>query len=380
MIRHLPKQPVLVGLICVGALFASACASGSDPGGDKEPELPTNPSLLELESGWNAIAPGGETICAQGDPFRYFVRKGSVNKVVIDFAGGGACWSEATCLLSDTLFRPRVDESEYPFLEDEQSATGLYDHSRDDNPVKDWHHVFVPYCTGDLHWGDATQTYGEGDQAKTIHHRGAANTRAVLDWVYEHFDAPAQVFVTGWSAGGYGAALWAAHVRRHYESDDVLVSQFSDSAAGVIQPEFFVESVPNWEPESAYPLWIPGADPKDEGSLAAMYSAIAAYYPGMVLSQFNTAFDSEQAKYYVLLGGESTQEWSDLMNASIDAIESSSPNFAAFTAAGEFHTLLTQDLLYTLEEDGTPFLDFLSDVIDGVPPESVLCTDCSPPE
>lgn len=378
MIQRAPRQSVLAMLLGLGALLASACSSGDESEGADEPELPESPSLDELEAGWNAIAPGGDTICAKGDPFKYFVRKGTVDKVVIDFAGGGACWSEATCLLSDTLFRARVDESDFPFLE-EEGAAGLYDHENDDNPVKDWHHVFVPYCTGDLHWGDATQTYGEGDAAKTIHHRGAANTRAVLDWVYEQFEAPDQVFVTGWSAGGYGATLWAAHVREHY-GPDVRVSHFSDSAAGVIQPEFFVESVPKWEPDSAYPLWIPGADPKDEGSLAAMYTAIAAYYPDMVLSQFNTSFDAEQAKYYVLLGGESTQEWSDLMNASIDEIEMSSPNFAAFTKAGVFHTLLTQDLLYTVEEDGTSLLDFVGEVIEGVAPASVHCTDCGTPE
>jgi len=31
---------------------------------------------------------------------------------------------------------------------------GIADHSNAANPVKEWTHIYVPYCTGDLHWGD----------------------------------------------------------------------------------------------------------------------------------------------------------------------------------------------------------------------------------
>ena len=41
-------------------------------------------------------------------------------------------------------------------------------------------HVYVPYCTGDLHWGNATVRYQEG---VTIEHRGAVNAQAAVDWL-----------------------------------------------------------------------------------------------------------------------------------------------------------------------------------------------------
>ena len=40
--------------------------------------------------------------------------------------------------------------------------SGFYDHDNAENPFKDWYHVIIPYCTGDIHWGDAVTTYNEG--------------------------------------------------------------------------------------------------------------------------------------------------------------------------------------------------------------------------
>ena len=66
-----------------------------------------------------------------------------------------------------------------------------------ENPFKDWHHVYIPYCTADIHWGDAERTYENEGQAFTIRHKGGVNTRAVLSWVYENVPSPEKVFVTG---------------------------------------------------------------------------------------------------------------------------------------------------------------------------------------
>ena len=36
---------------------------------------------------------------------------------------------------------------------------GLYDYEHVDNPFRDHHVIHIPYCTGDIHWGDATVAY-----------------------------------------------------------------------------------------------------------------------------------------------------------------------------------------------------------------------------
>ena len=48
------------------------------------------------------------------------------------------------------------------------TGRGIYDDTDPRNPFGDWYHVFIPYCTGDLHWGDAVATYGSGGAAVTI--------------------------------------------------------------------------------------------------------------------------------------------------------------------------------------------------------------------
>ena len=57
--------------------------------GPAEPDV--EPTMPELAEGWTQIEPGGDTICSRGTKYFFMVRKGSVNKVVIDFMGGGAC-------------------------------------------------------------------------------------------------------------------------------------------------------------------------------------------------------------------------------------------------------------------------------------------------
>ena len=120
--------------------------------------------------------------------------------------GGGACWDSFTCSIADAIFNDSVAPVRRA-LED-QSFQGIYDRQNPENPFADWYHVVIPYCTGDVHWGDAEVTYGEGSGAFDINHVGARNARAVLDWVFTHFTGPEQILVTGCSAGSVLASLW----------------------------------------------------------------------------------------------------------------------------------------------------------------------------
>lgn len=61
-------------------------------------------------STWEEIAPGGDTICARGTPFSFFVRSGDPSRVIIDFIGGGACWDGQSCAPGTATFTDSVDE------------------------------------------------------------------------------------------------------------------------------------------------------------------------------------------------------------------------------------------------------------------------------
>lgn len=359
--------PLLQAQLLICLLAAAGCdgSSAEHEGPSSAPQA----GILSLSSGWNTIVPGGKTTCARGDPFKYFVRPGTVDRLIVEFRGGGACWNAATCSAAGSLFQETVGE--------DSLTTGIYDHENPDNPFRDWHHVYVPYCTGDVHWGDNVVTYGEGSQAVTIQHKGAVNVRAVLTWIYENVPAPEKIFVTGCSAGAYGAILWSAHLREHYKGASVV--QFADSGAGIITETFFRDSFPSWKPERAYPTWIPGLDLAELVRLPVLYEKIGAHYPDMRLSQFNTVYDENQAFFFHVMGGGGVQEWSDAMKASVADIEASTANFRSFLAAGSEHCILWRPEFYTIESRGTRLVRWLDGLVNGALPPNVACDACGSP-
>jgi hypothetical protein len=348
----------------IGALFVGAC------GGTAEVQ-PTvdDPLVPALVPGWNEIKPGGETVCSRGTEFSFWARPGKVNKLVIEFIGGGACWNQLTCSIAGQIFSPDVEDVRGAIAEN--MPVGIYDHENPDNPVADWHHVIVPYCTGDIHWGDAFVDYGGG---VTIHHRGATNAQAVLDWVYAGYKGPETILVTGCSAGSYGSAMWAPYVAEHYSSSRLV--QMGDSGAGVVTKQFFEESFPNWNAEASFPTWIPTLDPTKVDvttlSLVDLYATLSNHYEQHRFSQYNTAFDDNQRFYYEVMSGKSS-EWSERMFASIAATEERAPAFGSFIAPGEQHCILGYENFYTVNVGGVRFIDWLRDQLDGASPADVAC-------
>src|SRR5690606_33626920 len=58
------------------------------------------PKLADLEPGWTAMEPGGETACALGTPYSFHVKPGEgadAKKLLIFLNGGGACWTGDQC-------------------------------------------------------------------------------------------------------------------------------------------------------------------------------------------------------------------------------------------------------------------------------------------
>lgn len=381
-LRALPSAAALLSALALAGCTTDDTDPGTtttDTGSTNTPstgtDTETGPKLpAGLTEGWNEIKPGGDTICSRGSEYAYWVRPGTVNKVVIDFIGGGACWNATTCGFADAIFSDSVDNVREAVEADDPH--GIYDHEKAENPFKDWYHVIVPYCTGDIHWGDSVQTYSaDTPQEVTIQHKGAVNSRAVLSWVYENFSAPEQIFVTGCSAGSYGSALWSADVMKHYADSEVF--QFGDSGAGIITEEFFKESFPAWNAAEAFPQGIPELDPSKVDitgmALPDLYAGIANHYPEHWMSQYNTIRDENQTFYFTAMGGSGVDEWSQKMVSSIDEIEDRAATFDSFIAPGEQHCILLFDNFYTVNANGVKLADWLSDKVNGKAIESARC-------
>src|SRR5262249_19022277 len=132
------------------------------------------------------------------------------------FQGGGACWDNNSCTLKtcDMSVDPSPTGSDNP----SNIHSGFGDFTNPANPFHDWNIVYVAYCSCDIHFGDAGQTYTGNFPPVHIEHRGAENAAVAQKWAREHFVNPDEVFVTGSSAGAYGAwfnapllvAVWPA--------------------------------------------------------------------------------------------------------------------------------------------------------------------------
>ena len=352
----------ILGLFCLLA--------GCDAGKEEAPEEPFVPPL---EPGTLIeVAPGGDTICSRGTPFRFFVNGGSSNRVIIDFGGGGACWDEFTCSVAGAIF-----QEEAPTLSSVQLALdggflgGVYDRTDPKNPFLDWTLVHIPYCTGDIHWGNATHVYAD---ELTIHHRGAPNAEAALEWVYENFPDPDQIFVTGCSAGAYGAIMHSAYIAHHY-GEGVPVTALGDSGVGVITDTFFADSFPNWKAAEQLPDWIDAFVDLDinDMDITDVYVGVAEAYPNNRFAHYTTAFDSNQEFYYTVMGGEEAQ-WNTTATQYLAEIRERAPNFRYFLAPGEIHCAVIYDIFYEAMVGDVTLSSWVQDLVFGdALPDDAVC-------
>ncbi len=371
-------------LVTVPLATADQCDPGP-PGDDDDTPPACGPEQVlvdgvcaaDIPQGWTRIEPGGETICSRGTDYAFFVRRGTVNKLVVGFDGGGACWDTISCSEQSPIFSDSVTADDNPAT----MSDGILDFKDPENPFSDWYGVFVPYCTGDIHWGDAVVTYpATGDYPEvTIYHKGFVNASAVMSWIYDHFAAPEVIFVTGVSAGSYGSLMFAPYLMDHYPESRAV--QSGDSGAGVITQEFLELGLTNWNAVQNIPEFFTELHetPLSSLSLPDVYIAAANYFPGQVYSQYNTAYDENQQFYYEAMGGN-PGDWHDLMVENISTIADSAPTFRYFTNWGELHGVLPYPEFYTYQTNGVRIRDWVADLAAGVDVENVMCTDCRTPE
>ena len=314
------------------------------------------------------IEPGGDTLCATGTPFRFHVRTGDPEKILVFLNGGGACWSGDLCDLS-TSPTPYAPFSEME-SNDPRLLQGVLGPARADNPFFGWTQIFVPYCTGDAHLGARDVTYQTTSGADvTIHHRGKANVQAALDWLYENHSAPARIFVTGGSAGGIASPYYAGLVAERYASADIV--QLADGSGGYRAPGIAAvletwgafDNVPDW-PEF-------GAIDRSAATTEDYFRITAARHPDVQLARFDNVDDSVQQDFLGLLGV--TGPVRPLLAANNADLAADIPGIATFAAAGDAHTALRYDRVYTEEAEGVLLKDWIAQLAEGAAPRSVSC-------
>lgn len=179
----------------------------------------------QATTGWQTVLPKGETTCSDGSEYKFFVRQGSSDKLMVYLQGGGGCWFRQSC---DPDMQPsytiNLANTSYPNF-------GIFNFEKAENPFKHHSIVYAPYCTGDVHIGASDTVYPpvtEGQEDLVIRHQGRANMQAVLEWTYANIKNPKDIFVTGSSAGAIPSPLYASIIAGHY--DNARVAQLGDGA------------------------------------------------------------------------------------------------------------------------------------------------------
>jgi hypothetical protein len=316
------------------------------------------PDAGALDEGWNRIEVPG-AVCAQGQPYAFFARPADPTKLLVYFQGGGACWDRPTCGAFGPYDRDVTDADR------EIGDGGIFDFTDPRNPVADYSMVVVSYCNGDVHTGSRTETFA-GDPPLTIEFRGYDNATAVLDWAVTNYPDAEQVFVTGTSAGAYGAIFNAARIFDAYP--DAAQFVLGDAGVGITPP--------GW---SGFDLWgtrdliADGAADSDNLN-SATYLRLMQDYPEARAAQYTTVADTVQKTFYNLMGGQ-VQNWTPAMRAEMEQLNQQ-PQYQGYIAPGASHGILPAPAFYSTEADGMNLRDWLADWLDGEPVPAVTCADC----
>lgn len=185
------------------------------------PKLKENPT----EGKWYSVT-GSEMKDSEGNGYHSFFKKGSENKVLIYFAGGGVSINEETA--RDDTYNTKMVWPD--MLANVTMNMGGLAADIEGSPFKNWSMILFPYATGDFHAGTGEFKYTDKDgKEKILYHNGYVNYTQTMQTVMKlaRIDNPDSVVVTGYSAGGFATALLSDDIFTNYfpnaKSKNVLV-------------------------------------------------------------------------------------------------------------------------------------------------------------
>ena len=162
-------------------------------------------------------------VSSTGKPYRVLLKRGTVNKLLINFLGGGMSWSAETAARPFTVGRV-LRKQEAFYISDVSSLqlnfvdVGLFKASDKRNLFRDWYMLNIPYVSGDFHIGNHDFSYQNlKNEPEVLRHHGQKNVTAALTVLKEFFpETPETLIIMGLSAGGHGCVAHSPHIQNLY--------------------------------------------------------------------------------------------------------------------------------------------------------------------
>ena len=355
-----------LGLLILSSILFASCDENTSV--TLEHELTAFEGATDI---WHWF-PREDLICRDGSSTGVSIRLGADKKKwVIYLMGGGACFAPSTCGDNPGSFTLADFE--------EKDQLGWYDGgilntSRDENPVKDWNFIFVPYCTGDVHSGDNTDSYGLG-LAEPQQFVGYRNIAHLLDWLepyWESIDID-ELMVTGISAGGFGTHLTYYEFKDRFP--DVTTHVINDSGPlfgdrdlfpPCLQLGFqFIYNIP------LPPGFILCCQPSY--GLADVYTLAARLYPDDNLG-LSSYWEDDVIRFFYAAGqnncsgGEITGElYTQGLTHLRDNVLIPAGNMSTFFVEGDGHTFIqSNDRFFETEVNGKVYYEWVTDIMQGI--------------
>jgi len=331
---------------------------------------------------WNKVDLGDHCKCSDGSDYWIYTKKGKSNNLIIHFQGGGACWDDYSCsnplVLNPFMvyYLPRINE----WFFKAQFSKGIMRNDFQENPFKDWNIVYIPYCTADLHIGNAVNSYSVDEHSeKVVRHNGKVNVQNALKWTRNNISNTKKVFITGESAGGFGSIFWTPAIVSLFPEADRYY-QLSDCS--FIDSEVLLDAVKLWnaEPMETFGLEmgtdiINSALRTAEDKLGDREIIFLQSYSKFdeILIDFVAAINNNTIK-----NEDNTNAWS---NAMLRAVSNNSTTFDNYfyyvtdwnkNKKGKTpHTFIVYNPFYECIEDEIIFKDWLNDCVVEDNPYSV---------
>lgn len=375
------------------------------PAGAPLPEQGTtlNPAA---PSGWQWHAIDGAK-CRDGSPTGLFVHKGTASQLLIFLEGGGACSNVPFC-----RFNPKnaneilggdgssvlgsaagaIAGRQQPGAYSNNTPAGIFDFANSANPFKDWSMAYVPYCTGDVHFGtkaDATVPGTVGGDARDIpKHQflGYRNMEKIIGRLQPTFSSSTKVVVTGSSAGSFGAALNFSMIQDAFGNTPVTI--IGDSGVPFEDQYMFTCMQKKWR--ETWGLALPSdceeCKRADGGGLLGLADFLIRKHPKAKLSIVSSMQD-EVMRLFFSVGLQNCANYetadpvaitvgqldpnvympADQYTGGLNALLSkykSTGRMATFFMPGQIHQHIFRPSFYTTSAGGTTLAKFVGDFVN----------------
>ena len=335
-------------------------------------------------------------VCRDGSPAGFYVRYKSSKKLLFYLEGGGACTSPGFCNYNPaSADQVLIGDVETPLGSafgagsgrQQPGTAGIFDVNNNANPVRDWNMIYVPYCTGDVHFGSKQNSTVPG-VSQPQQFVGHLNMLKFVSRIVPTFrDKVDQVLLTGSSAGGFGASLNYSMVQDAFGS--ICVQVVDDSGPPFADRYFPVCMQKKWRAlwglDDSLPADCAECRQADGGGLARLGEFMIRKHPNLTVGLVSSLTDEIIRLFYSagnnncsnfetsdmignFLGVNGGMVPADVYTAGLTNLCDqyiSNPKNSAYFMSGGLHQHLWRPRFYEAPTGGMTIAKWLIDFING---------------